>query len=54
MNVRQRMLSISILNRMEEMYKNGNKKVVKDEEGYKYYGENGKVILEAKMKMRSK
>ena len=54
MSPRQRILSIRILNRMEEMHKNGNEKVIKDEDGYKYIAEDGKVLIRAKEEMRSK
>lgn len=54
MNVRQRILACRILNHMDEMNKHGNKKVVKDENGYKYINEKGEVLITAKMEMRSK
>lgn len=54
MNVRQRILACRILNQMEEMNKHGNKKVVKDGNGYKYINEKGEVLITAEMKERSK
>ena len=44
MDIRQRLLSIKILENMEEMHKNGNKKVVKDDKGYSYINEYGEII----------
>ena len=54
MNIRQRVLSARILDRMEKMHRDGSEKVVKDAKGYKYIAENGEVLIEAEMKMRSK
>ena len=51
MTARQRMMSIRLMEKMEQAYSNGNTHVDKAQDGtIEYKDENNKVLIEAKIK----
>lgn len=54
MTVKERIIMIRMMERMEEMYRNNDNQVTKSEDGtLNYIGQNGEVLIEAKRNVKA-
>lgn len=53
MTVRERIMMIQLMEKMENMYKNGDENIIKKEDGSLAYQTNGNELFEISMKKKA-